>query len=118
VDDVAPLMAEAIEVDAAWNQTFNIGSDRPYSLNELAALVASVMGVEPRVEHLPARLEVVHAYSSHARVREVFGDRPQTSLEEGLRRMASWVRTQGPQAATPFGAVEVEKNLPPAWRRL
>ena len=118
VDDVAPLMAEAIEVDAAWNQTFNIGSDRPYSLNELAALVASVMGVEPRVEHLPARLEVAHAYSSHARVREVFGERPQTSLEEGLRRMASWVRTQGPQAATPFGAVEVEKNLPSAWRRI
>src|SRR3954468_9964751 len=32
IDDVAPLMAEAIERPAAWNETFNVGADQPYSL--------------------------------------------------------------------------------------
>ena len=48
VDDVAPVMAEAIEHDAAWDQVFNVGADRPFTLNELAAAVARAMGVEPR----------------------------------------------------------------------
>jgi UDP-glucose 4-epimerase len=117
VDDVAPLMAEAIDTPAAWNQTFNVGSDDRWSLNDLAGRVARAMGVEPRVEHLPARMEVVHAYSSHDRQREVFGARPHTGLDEGLSEMAEWVRMQGPQPATPFGAIEIEKSLPAVWRR-
>jgi UDP-glucose 4-epimerase len=115
VDDVAPLMAGAIEVPAAWNRVFNVGADEPWTLNELARRVAAAMGVEPRVRHLPARMEVPHAHSAHDRLREVFGARTATSLDEGLEAMARWVRTRGPQASTPFGAIEVTKNLPAAW---
>src|SRR6478736_4987798 len=57
VDDVAPVMAEAIEQDAAWDRVFNVGADRPFTLNELAVAVARAMGVEPDVVHLPARSE-------------------------------------------------------------
>src|SRR5688572_6818225 len=38
VDDVAPLMAEAMDVPAARNRTFNIGADTPCSLNDLARM--------------------------------------------------------------------------------
>ena len=44
IDDVAPVMAAAIDVPAAWNRTFNIGADTPCSLNELARMVAAAMG--------------------------------------------------------------------------
>ncbi|CAN5765347.1 NAD-dependent epimerase/dehydratase family protein [soil metagenome] len=81
IDDVAPVMAEAIEHPDAWNETFNIGAERRCTLNELAVRVADALGVEPRVEHLPARMEAPHAYSSHVKVRRVFGERPQTPLE-------------------------------------
>src|SRR4029453_5383052 len=40
IADVAPLMAEAIETAGARNEVFNIGADRPYSLNDLAGAVA------------------------------------------------------------------------------
>ncbi len=115
VDDVAPLMAGAIEVPAAWNRVFNVGADEPWTLNELARRVAAAMGVQPRVRHLPARMEVQHAHSAHDRLREVFGARAATSLDEGLEAMARWVRTRGPQPSTPFGAIEVTKNLPASW---
>lgn len=115
VDDVAPLMAEAIERPDAWNQVFNIGADRPYSLNDLAERVAHAMGVTPEVVHLPARHEVLHAYASHDSIRRVFGDRPLTSLDDGLRSMASWVRTHGARTSAAFPNIEIRTKLPDAW---
>ncbi len=116
VDDVAPVMAACLDVPGAWNQVFNIGAERPYSLLELAGAVAAAMGVDPVVEHLPARLEATHAHASHDKLRQTFGDRPHTSLEDGLRDMAAWVRTHGPRETPRFDAIEIRRNLPSAWR--
>ena len=116
IDDVAPLMAEAIETPAAWNETFNIGADQPYSLLELANAVAAAMGVAPGIEHLEGRHEVQHAHSSHEKARRVFGARPKTSLEEGLARMAAWVREHGARTSAPFDGIEVTKHLPASWQ--
>jgi UDP-glucose 4-epimerase len=116
IDDVAPVIAESIGNSRAWNQVFNVGADHPYTLNELAVEVARAMGVEPRIEHLPARQEVAHAHSSHAKVREIFGERAHTPLREGLREMAEWVRRHGARETPRFDAIEIEKNLPSVWR--
>ena len=48
IDDVAPIMAAAIDEPRAWNEVFNVGADRPWQLNELAERVAAAMGVAPR----------------------------------------------------------------------
>jgi UDP-glucose 4-epimerase len=117
IDDVAPLMAEAIDTPGAWNEIFNVGADEACTLNELARRVAAAMEVEAHIEHLPARLEVMHAQSSHAKIRHVFGDRRRTSLDAGLGLMAQWVRARGPRVSTPFGGIEVTRNLPAAWRQ-
>lgn len=116
IADIAPLMADAIEVPAARNEVFNIGADLPYSLNDLARAVAAAMGVTPEVVHLPARLEAQHAHSAHDKIRAVFGERRQTSLEEGLAEMAAWVRGHGARASAPFSGIEILKNLPPSWQ--
>jgi UDP-glucose 4-epimerase len=116
INDVAPVIAESIEQPRAWNQIFNVGADEPFALNELATEVARAMGVEPEIEYLPARQEVVHAHSSHAKVREVFGNRPHTRLAEGLQEMAAWVRGHGARETPRFTAIEIEKNLPDVWR--
>jgi UDP-glucose 4-epimerase len=116
IDDVAPVMAEAIDQDNAWDGVFNVGANQPYTLNELAAAVAAAMGVEPQVVHLPARQEAHDARSTHERIEQVFGARASTPLDEGLRRMAAWVRTHGARTGAPFSGIEVTKNLPPVWR--
>jgi UDP-glucose 4-epimerase len=115
IADVAPLIAESVDVPAARNQTFNIGADQPCSVNELALMAARVMGVEPRVQHLPARQEVLHAYASHDELHRVFGARRPWSMEDGLARMAEWVRRQGARASQPFEHIEIRRNLPPSW---
>ena len=115
IGDVAPIVAESVDVPGAYNQTFNIGADSPCSVNDLADAVARSMGVEPRVKHLPARNEVQHAYSSHEKVQQVFGRRDLASLDEGLMRMARWVRQHGARTSPTFGNIEVRKNLPSVW---
>ena len=115
IGDVAPIIADSIEVPAAWDQVFNIGADQPYTINELAHSVANAMGVETRVEHLPARNEVFHAYSSHEKVQRVFGARELCSLDDGLRQMSGWVKQHGVRQSQKFEGIEVTKNLPPVW---
>jgi len=115
IADVAPVIAQSIEMPAAYNQVFNIGADQPYSVDELAAAVAQAMGAEANIAHLPARNEVLHAYSSHEKVRQVFGARRLHSLEEGLHLMAAWVRRHGARTSSKFENIEVTKNFPAAW---
>jgi UDP-glucose 4-epimerase len=116
IDDVAPLIADAIDTPAAWNQTFNVGADQPCSLLQLATAVASAMGVAPVIDHLDSRHEVQHAHSSHDKARRVFGARPQTPLTDGLERMAAWVRVHGARTSVPFEGIEITRNLPAAWQ--
>lgn len=115
IGDVAPTIAGSVETPAAYNQVFNVGADQPYSVNELAACVAQAMGVEPDITHLPARNEVLNAYSSHEKERKIFGDRQRVSLEEGLKHMADWVKAHGARSSQKFKEIEVTKNFPKAW---
>ncbi len=115
IGDVAPTIAGSVETPAAYNQVFNVGADQPYSVNELAACVAQAMGVEPDITHLPARNEVLNAYSSHEKERNIFGDQQRVSLEEGLKHMAEWVKSHGARSSQKFKEIEVTKNFPKAW---
>jgi UDP-glucose 4-epimerase len=45
----------------------------------------------------------------------VFGRQLSVPLEEGLRRMAGWVREIGVREPIRFESVEVLRNLPPSW---
>ncbi len=116
IGDIAPTIARAPEVAAARGETFNIGADRPYAVNDLARVVAKEMGVEPRIEYLPARKEVLHAFSDHSKAERVFGKVTPTSLSEGIRRMAAWAKQAGPRVTKPFRDIEVTRDLPPSWK--
>jgi len=48
-------------------------------------------------------------------VEKFFGPQPRTSLQEGLDRMASWVRKVGVREPVRFKNIEITKNLPPSW---
>ena len=115
--DVAPVIARAPLVEAAKNQIFNVGADRPVSVMELAREVAAAFGVAADVKHLAARDEVVHAFADHKRVHEVFSPPNPIELTEGLKRMTDWIRSRGPATPTEFkGTIELDINLPESWR--
>jgi UDP-glucose 4-epimerase len=112
VADVAPIISRAPLVEDARNEVFNVGADQPYAVLELAQQVADAFEVECRVEHQPSRNEVMHAYSDHAKVREVFAPPLPLDLHTGVRRMAAWVKQHGARDPVEFpGTIE---SYPPA----
>lgn len=115
VDDVAPIIARSVTVKEAYNEVFNIGADHPYTVNELSSEVAKSFIVKPQVQYLPQRNEVLHAFASHEKVQQVFSPGKPISLEEGVNRMARWVKARGPMTPVEFDNIEVSINLPPSW---
>jgi UDP-glucose 4-epimerase len=119
IDDVAPVIAASISRPACYNQVFNVGADKAYSVNELATVVSEAMGVKPDIKHLDARNEVVNAYSAHEKVKKYFGDLiKNVSLTEGVAKMAVWARKTGARQGKAFQGIEVRKNLPASWAAL
>jgi UDP-glucose 4-epimerase len=116
VDDVAPLIARGPLVCKATNDVFNVGADSPYTIVELATEIARAFGRHCDIRYLDARNEVVHAYSDHSKVREVFNPPAPIDLATGIQRMVDWVRSHGPAEPVRFDDIEVTKNLPPSWR--
>src|SRR2546423_3970393 len=60
IDDVAIPIARSVGIKEAYNQVFNIGADKPYTVGELAEVVSREFGVEPNIRYLNARNEVQH----------------------------------------------------------
>jgi UDP-glucose 4-epimerase len=118
IDDVAIPIAKCVDIKASYNQVFNIGADKPYSVNELASVVSEEFGVEPNIKYLSARNEVLHAYSDHTKAHQIFGKDANSGidLKEGIHRMAEWARKVGARASQEFANIEITEKLPDGWQ--
>lgn len=118
VSDVAPIIAAAPERPAAYGQVINVGADRPHTVLEMARAVARAMGVDEDVRHIEARHEVKHAWTTHDVCERLFGDlRTNVGLEEGIARMAAWVKRVGQREPSRFERIEITRGLYPSWQR-
>jgi UDP-glucose 4-epimerase len=118
IDDVAPIIARSVDVPAARNQTFNVGADVPYTVNELATIVSEAMRKPCNVVHLDPRNEVKVAFSDHSKVQRIFDNSPKVSLRDGVKTMADWVKSHGSRESSIFEEIEVSKNMPASWSRV
>ncbi len=117
IDDVAPYIAESVNNTKAYNQVFNIGGDKDYSVKELASEVIKVMKAEQPIRFLDSRNEVQHAYSDHSKLKSVFSvnENKFTSLNNGLQKMLNWAKTAGVKKSKKFGNIEITEKLPKIW---
>lgn len=117
ISDVAPYIAKSVAIPAAYNQVFNIGGDKEYSVNELAGTVMKVLRKEQPIRYLTARNEVLHAYSDHTKAKRIFGikDNDFVDLETGVGKMAKWALDAGPRKTPRFTNIEIFEKLPAIW---
>lgn len=115
IGDMSFEIANSINIDEAKNQIFNVGADKEYSVNELAQAVSDAMDSELEIKHVEARNEVVHAWADHSKFNNVLKPIRQTSLEEGIKKMAEWAKKNGVQKTSIFKNIEITENLPPVW---
>ncbi|MFM7078697.1 MAG: NAD-dependent epimerase/dehydratase family protein [Bacteroidota bacterium] len=115
IGDVAPYIANCVNVPEAYNQVFNVGADREFTVNELAQTTMQAMGITGELRHLPARNEVMHAHADHSKIRRIFKATEPVSLLEGLTLMASWAKQSGIRKSSKFSNIEITEKLPSVW---
>lgn len=84
VDDAVRAFEPALRLPHSG--LFNVAGDETVTLTGLVGLIGEVAGRQPLVEHVPAD-SAGDLVGDNARMREVLGVSPRTSLHEGLRAM-------------------------------
>jgi UDP-glucose 4-epimerase len=86
VDDAVKALVAAASASDVDRRIINVGSGRETSINELAALVAEVVGREAEVLHSPAESGgVSHLRADIALARRLLNYKPRVNLMQGLR---------------------------------
>lgn len=117
IDDVALPIAHSGFMRQAYNQVFNIGADKPYTINDLVEVVGEAFKISPIVVYNKARNEVTHAYSSHAKAKQIFGNLiKDIDLKTGITNMAAEVMKEGVKSSPKFKNIEISINLPESWK--
>lgn len=117
IDDVAPYIARSVHNSKCVNEVINIGSDTPYSVLEIAELIKKYMDPKAEIVFLPARNEVKHAYSDHAKFRRIFGEPTETDIETGIQRMVAYAKKIGKVEPKKFKGIEIWDKMPESWKK-
>jgi UDP-glucose 4-epimerase len=115
IDDVAIPIMKSVHIPESYNQVFNIGADKPYTINELVSVVGKHFNVTPGVKHLHSRKEVLHAYADHSKAKKLFNSNHSVSLDEGISLMANWALAVGSRKSREFSNIEIQEQLPDGW---
>jgi len=99
-------------------ETFNIGADKYFSLNEVANAVQRIgkkYGYEVPIEHGEPRHEVKHAYCDHTKAKTVLEFRDETNLDELIESVFVWAMKQ-PNRKVKKMDYEVTKDIYDYWK--
>lgn len=96
VYDIARACRLALEVDAARDQIFNIGSGQTVTVQEVARGLGQVLGskLEPEITGKYRVGDIRHCFPDISLARQVLGYTPQVTLEAGMRDLAQWLDQQ------------------------
>lgn len=85
ISDVVDVIATGLE--RGLNETVNIGSGRPTSINEIAEKLIKLARSEIKIEHLPAdKSEIVDSYADTSMMNRI-GLMAKVGLDDGLREV-------------------------------
>ncbi len=117
-DVVDPLIKMGFE-DKALGEIVNIGPDEePVTINQLAKIVAELIGMELKPVYMPDRpQEVKVATCSAEKARRLLGYKTSTNLRDGLKDMIEYIQTRGPKPFTYHLDLEIVSDLTPrTWK--
>ena len=99
-------------------ETFNIGADQEFTLNQVANLVAQTavdLGYKAEIQHVEPRHEVKNAFCDHAKAKTMLGFNDETQLENLIFEMFDWARQQ-PSRRVKTLTYEHTKGLYSFWK--
>ena len=115
IDDCLPSLWNAAVYESASKEIINVGGVHGYSINEAAELLCKITGYD-KVEHKEARHEVKHAVPNPSKSIALLGYKQITSLEEGLKKMWEWAKTQPNRPQYKWENYEITKGIYSYWK--
>ena len=92
IDDVVDAAMRLIKLPQD-SGTYNLGSGKGYSINQVRGIVEQVTGIELKTSYRPARgIDVRAVVLDMSRLEARLSWKPQTSLEEGVSRTLKWLK--------------------------
>jgi UDP-glucose 4-epimerase len=77
-----------VECEEAVGETFNCGTGREVSINELARMMLSISGYDLEIEYSDPRPgDIKRSYADTRKAEKILGFKPKISLEEGLKQL-------------------------------
>jgi UDP-glucose 4-epimerase len=89
--DCARFVCDALLSDAATGRILNAGTGADVSVNDLAAAIEPDPSRIVHVEHIHPQSEIAVLRCDAREAERVLGWRPEVPLDEGLRRVRSWM---------------------------
>ena len=91
VGDIARGTQAALK-KVGW-EVINLGSDSPVDLLSVIRLVEAAVGKKATLQHEPRQSsDVLKTWADISKAREVLDWRPQTSIDQGIRKLVEWYR--------------------------
>jgi dTDP-L-rhamnose 4-epimerase len=96
VYDIAQACRLAVEVDAAHDLVFNVGSGQAITIQGVARKLARVLGkdIEPEITGKYRVGDIRHCFPDISLAQRVLGYKPKITLEDGMRDLAAWLERQ------------------------
>lgn len=95
IDDISEGVLRVAESAASGEpySVYNIGRGEPVQLMEFIALMATHLGVEPKIDLLPMQDgDVPRTMANTERLRRDFDYQPSVSIDTGMRKFAQWYK--------------------------
>jgi len=93
VDDIIAGVRAAIDYDRGNFEVINLGESRTVELRELISLLESALGQSAQVDRQPLQPgDVPQTFADITRAQRLLNYRPQTQIEEGIRKFVEWFR--------------------------
>lgn len=115
VDDCLEPLWNAATSPKASKQVINLGATKGYTIKEAAEVLCSITGVR-NIEFKEARYEVKHAVPSSTKSKDILGYEDKTTLEDGLKMMWEWAKTQPIRGQFTPDKYEIDRGIYNYWK--
>ncbi|CAN5285419.1 hypothetical protein BH20ACI1_BH20ACI1_05520 [soil metagenome] len=110
VSDIVQANLLALETDKADYQAINIGTGRPISVGDIAALLAKGLGKDIAPEFVGKYREgdIRHCVADITKAENLLNYAPKVNLEKGLMALLDWVKGETPDDRVNAATAELE----------
>lgn len=118
IKDVVSVFESLLFSKKVKSQVINVGPDSSdVTINQLIALLNRIMGKNLKPLYIKSRpQEVKEAFCDIAKARRLLNYNPQTSFEEALKELVSWIKAQGPKRFSYNRDIEIlHEKTPEGW---